>query len=50
MPKIATMTAISTRLASEIVKIDQVRYLPGVLRSMAARPWAARGTFIVASG
>jgi hypothetical protein len=42
MPKIATITAISTRFASEIVKIDQVRYLPGGLRSTAIAPWTAR--------
>jgi hypothetical protein len=31
-PKITTITAISTRLASETVKIDQVRYRPGPFR------------------
>lgn len=42
MPKIATITAMSTRFATEIVKIDQVRYRPGELRSTATGPWAAR--------
>jgi hypothetical protein len=36
MPKMATITAISTRLASEIVKIDQFRYPPGALRFAAS--------------
>ena len=38
MPKITTITAISTRFASEMVKMDQIRYLPGALRPAAARP------------
>jgi hypothetical protein len=49
MPKIATITAISTRFASAIVKIDQVRYLPGALRSTATAPWTAREGFIADS-
>ena len=35
-PKITTMTAIRTRLASETVKIDQCRYRPGPFKSTAA--------------
>ena len=31
-PKMTTMTAMRTRLASETVKIDQCRYRPGVFK------------------
>ena len=46
MPKIATITAISTRFATEIVKIDQVRYLPGAVeidghRAIGLRGWGS---------
>ena len=50
MPKMATITATSTRLASEIVKIDQFRYPPGALRSTASGACAARRTFMGSPG
>src|SRR6266567_5658198 len=41
-PKIATITAIRTRFATEIVKRFQFRYEPGWFRSMAAGACPAR--------
>ena len=36
-PKMTTMTAMRTRLATETVKIDQCRYRPGGFRLIACQ-------------
>ena len=42
----ATITAISTRFATEMVKMFQFRYEPGWFRSMAAEACPARATVL----